>query len=86
MNGRLNSLPYTVPIINQYAGRAVREDFLAHMSSKVPDFVKEGDDVKQLLQLAEKMAVEREERYIVERCSEYDMPLFDVPTDANLYD
>lgn len=31
MNGRSDKLPYTVPVINQYAASEVRADFLRHM-------------------------------------------------------
>lgn len=41
MNGRQPSLPYTVPVINQMAAKAVREDFVNQMVKMIPDFFKE---------------------------------------------
>jgi hypothetical protein len=63
MNGRVASLPYTVPVVNQYAARAVREDFLNTLSKAVPDFLKDSkvQHYKEVLSFAEKMCVEREE-------------------------
>lgn len=65
----------------------MRADFLRHMQKTIPEFIKDDStDEKDLLTLADKMCVEREERYIVERCNEYELPLFDVPTNAHLYE
>jgi hypothetical protein len=41
MNGRSKDLSYTVTVINQYAARMVREEVIAAMSTKMPEFFKE---------------------------------------------
>ena len=41
MNGRNKDLSYTVTVINQYAGRMVREEVVAAMSKMMPEFFKE---------------------------------------------
>jgi len=65
----------------------VREDIISAMSHKMPEFFK--DETKQgrrILDKSEKLATEREEHYIQSVCSEYELPLFDVPTDVNTFE
>lgn len=82
VNGRRSGMPYTVPVINTVAARAVREDFANAMVKVLPDFfskASETNHLRKILQHAEKKCADREEKYIAERCSEYDLPLFDLP-------
>jgi len=41
MNGKSKELSYTVTVINQYAGRVVREEVVAAMTKQMPEFFKE---------------------------------------------
>ena len=87
MIGRVGSLPYTIPIINQIACRAHREEFVLAMSKLLPpDFKEDANHAKKILSLAESKSVAREDRYISEKCSEFELPVFNVPTNASLYD
>jgi hypothetical protein len=53
MNGRINSLPYSIPVINQYAARSVREDVLNFMAKALPEFFKEDKHMEKILKKAE---------------------------------
>jgi hypothetical protein len=65
----------------------IRDDVVAAMGTKIPDFFKdETKNGRQILDKAEKLATDREEQYIKSVCSEYELPLFDVPTDANTFE
>ena len=86
MNGRINSLPYSIPLINQYAARSVREDILNFMAKALPEFFKEDKHMEKILKKAEQLYSMREEIYTSNRCSDYDLPLFDIPIDSNKYD
>ena len=56
--------------------RAVPENFLAD----------QGKSQKAILGLAQQLNSDREEHYIMEQCSEYEKPLFDIPVNAHSYD
>lgn len=87
MCGRNKDLPYTVTVINQYAARMVREDVISAMATKMPEFFKdENKQGRRILDKAEKLATEREDQYIQSVCNEYELPLFDVPTDVNTFE
>jgi hypothetical protein len=88
MNGRHTNLPYKVPIINQIAAKNVREDFISHIMKHVPDFFKDEGAIngKKILNLADKKNAEREEAYIAEHCNQFELPLFDVPTNSHAFD
>lgn len=87
MNGRSKELNFTVTVINQYAGRMVREEVVAAMAKAMPEFFKdEHGQGRRILDKAEKLSIEREEKYIESVCSEYDLPLFDLPTDVNTFE
>lgn len=69
-------------MINTVAARAVREDFANAMVKVLPEFfakTSETNHLRKILQHAEKKCADREEKYIAERCSEYELPLFDIP-------
>lgn len=87
MNGRSKDLPYTVTVINQYAARMVREEVIAAMSTKMPEFFKEENKQgSRILDKSEKLATEREEIYIKSVCNEYELPLFEVLSDVNTFE
>lgn len=88
MNGRNNLLPYQVPILNTIAARHVREDFIHFMTKHVPDFFKEDGhaQIKKMVSHSDKLCIAREQAYIDENCSEFEVPLFDIPTNAHSFD
>jgi len=89
MNGRQAQLPYQVPIINQLAARHVRDDFANAMSKHLPEFFKTDDgpkELKKILAHADRKSLEREEAFIADNCSEFEVPLFDIPTDVHSYE
>ena len=87
MNGRVGSLPYTIPVINQFACRAHREEFVSAISKVLPaDFKEDINHAKKILTTAEIKSVAREDRYISEKCSEFELPVFNLPTNASHYD
>lgn len=67
-------------MINQYASKVVREDFINAMAKHYPE------GLKEVSQKAEQMSLSKEDEYISCTCSKYDHPLFDFPTNADLYD
>ena len=53
----------------------------------MPEFFKdEAKHGRRILERAEKLATEREEQYIASVCSEYELPLFDIPIDINTFE
>lgn len=47
VNTRVASLPYRVTVINQYASRCAREDFLEAIKKVVPEIFKDKEGDKQ---------------------------------------
>jgi len=89
MNGRQAQLPYHVPIMNTIAARHVRDDFVHSMAKHVPDFFKSDEGPKEIKKIhawADRKNMERDESYIADNCSEFDVPLFDVPTNVHSFD
>lgn len=88
VNCRPNSLPFTVQVLNQYACRMHREDFVNAMSKVVPDFFKDEVQVPaiKILTNADKLNTEHEEHFISSKCSVYELPCFEIPINAHTYD
>lgn len=55
VNGYSKLLPYQVVVINQYASRVVREDFINAMAKLYPE------GLKEVSQKAEYMSISKEE-------------------------
>lgn len=49
VNGRPTTLPYSVIILNQYASRVAREEFVLAIEKKLPDFFKDESVAKKIL-------------------------------------
>jgi hypothetical protein len=65
----------------------VREEVVAAMAKMMPEFFKEENKQgRRILDKAEKLSIEREDKYIASVCSEYELPLFDLPTDVNTFE
>ena len=66
INCRIAALPYRVVVINQYAARWAREDFLEAIKKAVPETFKDkegekGDKTfKKIMQLSEKMCIQQD--------------------------
>lgn len=87
LNGRIAAIPYTVTVINSYAARVVREELVSVMTVRMPEFFKEENKQgKRILDRAEKNAKLREDQYIKSVCNEYELPLFEVPSDVYTYE
>ena len=88
MNGRLAALPYTVTIINQSASRCAREDFLDGVKKLVPEFFagENMNNYRSVMTLSEQFCSDREYEYISSKCSEYELPHFEVPCNVHMYD
>lgn len=83
VNGRLQGLPYTVDVINQYAGRVAREGFVDGIIKQLPEFFKDNEKEQAILERAAKLCSEREESYIAEKCAPFVTPFFDYAVDAH---
>lgn len=87
MNGRVAQLPYTVVILNQQAAKVLREDLVNAMVKLIPGFFsEESRNAKKILNKAESFYLEMEQAYIDGKCSAYELPCFEIPTDASLYE
>ena len=84
MNGRAEALPHYIEVINTYAGRCVREDFIEAILRQFPDFVKENPDYgDELLKATRDLSAKQEKKYVDAVCGEFSSPLFDYQIDAN---
>ncbi len=80
MNGRTGNLPYNVIVINQNASRVWREDFVVAMAKVIPDFFKEDSkNGRKIIVRSDHLCQEREESFLAEKCSQYDLPYFEIP-------
>lgn len=87
MNGRSETLPYVVEVINTYPARLVREDFLDHIVKQLPAYFKEHDTAsKDIMKQAEKNCADSEHKYIEAKCGEFIAPLFDYHVDVHQYE
>lgn len=69
------------------AAKAVREDILNHMAKALPDYFKDDTNpTKTLMAYADKKCSERDEEYLAKTCSQFELPLFDVPTNVHNFD
>ena len=76
-------------MINEYAAKCARADFLEAIKKAVPELLKdkEGDNhFSKIMKTAEKNAMARQKEYISSKCSEYAMPHFIVPIDIHYYE
>lgn len=60
--------------INEYAGKAIREDFLAYIKSLFPEFFEENNDYEEIREAMNKQAEEDQAEFIKANCTEYDFP------------
>jgi hypothetical protein len=49
INGRPTTLPYSVIVLNQYASRVAREEFVIAIERKLPEFFKDESVAKKIL-------------------------------------
>lgn len=71
INGRLDSVPYNVEIINTYAARLVRQDFMEAIVKQLPEYFKENEEKqKEILNCAQLHCNESEKAYIEAVCGE----------------
>lgn len=79
LNGRTTQLQYTVFVINQNAARLCREELVNSMQKSLQEFFKSDKHASRILARADELNTEGEERFVSERCSAYEFPLFNVP-------
>lgn len=87
MNGRLKN--YIVPVINHIAARHVRDDFCKFMAKQIPEFFKTDDgpkELKKILAHADRRNTETEDKFVADHCTEYEVPCFEMPTNARDYE
>jgi len=75
--------PYMVLVMNQFAAKAHRVDFIEQLRSKVLEYFQEQPkDFKQLIELANQEAEAVDEAFIKATCDEYNMPCLDFSVHA----
>ena len=86
IGNRINlATPYMVSVMNQYAAKAHRTDFVDQLRSKLVDFFSERENAKMLKQIQEMADDEAEAvdaAYIAQTCDEYELPCLDYPVHA----
>ena len=85
VGNRINlSQPYMVLVMNQYAARAHRLDFVEQIRSKVTEYFQENiKAAKQITDAANAEAEAIDEAFIAANCDQYDLPCLEFPVDAN---
>lgn len=78
------SKDHTVAVLNCHAARAARKEILNQMTKQVPGAFKNSED-QAILKAAERLSNQHDRAFIDRTCSEFEVPFFDIPTDANLY-
>ena len=85
--GRSAQLPYAVFIVNHYAQREHRHDFLHHVCRNYPEYFSENPKkMRELEQALDRSADLFEEAFISEHCSEYELPCLDYIVNAHEYE
>ena len=79
--------PYMVFVMNEYAAKAHRTDFIEQVRSKVFDWFQEnGRAMKELQELADEEAASMDQAYIASTCDEYELPCLEYNVHAPDYD
>ena len=68
--------------VNEYAGRAIREDFLTHLKGLYPEFFEETTDFEELCKLMNQKAARDQAEFIKANCTEYEFPCMELPCSA----
>lgn len=68
--------------INEYGGKAIREDFLDFIKSQFPEFFEENTDFEDVKAAANKQASADIQAYIKANCTEYDFPCMEFSLSA----
>ena len=77
--------PYLVSVMNQYAAKAHRTDFVDQIRSKLVDFFSDRENAKKLKEISEMADDEAEDvdaAYIAETCDEYELPCLEYSVHA----
>ena len=61
-------------MINKYAGKAYREDFLEYINKQYPEFFDDNEDQAYILKTVNEQSDADIEAFIKENCGEYEMP------------
>ena len=78
---------YTVLLLNQYAARAHRQDFLAQILRVTYDFFVEHVHAQKNIQdMADEQAEALADKFVADNCSEYDLPCMDFYVNASDYE
>lgn len=68
--------------VNEYAGRAIREDFLTHLKGLYPEFFEETTDFDELCKLMNQKAARDQAEFVKANCTEYEFPCMELPCSA----
>lgn len=72
----------TVLVINKYAAKAYREDFLEYINRTYPEFFDENDDLEAINQGINKRADDDISAFIKKNCGEYVVPCLEFEVNA----
>lgn len=87
ISARPKELSYSAFVLHENAQRVHRQDFVEQIVRHCVEFFDgHPERMDQIVQIAEKEAKRVEEEFIKNTCSEYEMPLFDIPIYAPDYD
>ena len=68
--------------INQYAGKAYREDFMNFIAKQFPEFFDDNDDFDKIIAEAHRLADKDIAQFIKNTCGEYEMPCLEFEVHA----